>query len=334
MTTATPTISQYQRWSGQLRAGRWTWGVIVVTGIRLALKNARTRSLVMSGTIFVLGSCTIFYLLSLLETLVGTPGAEGLYNFVKVILGVDISGVSRLEEYRELLWRCVFLLTIKTQLLWVLIMVSRVGPGLIANDIKTRALPIYFAKPITPLTYLVGKWMVVAAFIAVVTVVPNLLSLIIGTMITDGVGTWRQTVDLGWDLFVSGIGVCVVGGMIILAMSSLTSDRRYAIGAWLAVCLLLSSAQAVINKALPEQSSQGFLGCISLPDNVVVLTNWLFGMKQAWEASGLPTEAFSRALVKPVPVQYAAAVMAAWTVAAIFVCYRQIVRFSRQAANV
>jgi ABC-type transport system involved in multi-copper enzyme maturation permease subunit len=334
MTTATPTISQYQRWSGQLRPGRWTWGVIVVTGIRLALKNTRTRGLVTSSAMFVLGSCAIFYVLSVLETLVGTPQAERWYNFVQTILGVDISGVSRLEAYRELLWRCVFLLMIKVELVWVLIMVTRVGPGLIANDIKARALPIYFAKPITPLTYLVGKWMVVAAFIAVVTLVPNLLSLIFGTLITDGVGTWGQTLDLGWDLLVSGVGVCVVGGMMILALSSLTSDRRYAIGAWLAVCLLLLSAQAIVNNALPAQSSQGFLGCISLRDNVVVLTNWLFGMRQAWEASGLPTEAFSRALVKPVPVSYAAAVMAAWTVAAILVCYRQIVRFSRQAANV
>jgi ABC-type transport system involved in multi-copper enzyme maturation permease subunit len=334
MTTAPPTIFQYQRWSGQLRTGRWTWGVIVMTGIRLALKNARTRGLITSGAIFILGSCTIFYVLSVLETLVGTPQAEGIYDFVQTVLGVDISGVSRLEEYRELLWRCVFLLMIKIQLLWVLLMATRVGPGLIADDIKARALPIYFAKPITPLTYLVGKWMVVGAFIAVVTAVPNLLSLIIGTVITDGVGTWRQTLDLGWDLLVSGVGVSVVGGMIILALSSLTSDRRYAIGAWLAVCLLLLSAQAIVNNALPQQSSEGFLGCISLRDNVVVLTNWLFGMRQAWEASGLPTEAFSRALVKPVPASCAAAVMAVWTVAAILICYRQIVRFSRQAANV
>ena len=86
----------------------------------------------------------------------------------------------------------------------------------IADDIKSRALPIYFARPIVPLTYLLGKWLVVAAYIGVVMLVPNLLSLMLGVLVTGGLQTVGETARLGFDLIVSGVGVMVVGGALIL----------------------------------------------------------------------------------------------------------------------
>lgn len=325
---------RYQRWDGELNKGRWTWLVIVVSGIRLTLKQAKTRMLVMTGGLVMISSCIVLYVLSLLETLVGTDQAQGLYDFVKVFLHVDISSVTRLEEFRELLWRSMYLLTIKIQMFWVLIVAARVGPGLIAKDLKSRALPIYFAKPVTPITYLTGKWLVIASFIAVVTLIPNLLSLTIGTMVTGGLHTWSHTLGLGADLFISGAAVCLVGGMIVMALSSLTSDHRYVAVAWLAICLIPVIAQQIIDKTLPEQATTGWLGCISLRDNVVTLTESLFGIREAWEASSLPPEAFSKALMKPVKPAYAVTVLSAWTVGAILLSHRRVVRFSRSAANV
>ena len=50
MTDISPSQAhRYQRWSGQLNKGRWTWLAIVVTGIRLILKEARTRVLVLTA---------------------------------------------------------------------------------------------------------------------------------------------------------------------------------------------------------------------------------------------------------------------------------------------
>ena len=252
---------------------------------------------------------------------------------MQVFLGVDISGVARIEQFREPLWRSMFLLTIKIQMLWVLLVAAWVGPGLIARDLRTRALPIYFAKPVTPLTYLTGKWLVVASFIAMVMLVPNLLTLTIGSMITGGLHTWSQTLSLALELILSGVMVCLVGGTIILALSSLTSDHRYVAVAWVAVCVLTMIAQGIIDENLPEKATSGWLGCISLRDNMVILSEWLFGIRQAWEASALPTEAFSSALVRPVQPICAATVLGAWTVAAILVCFWRVIRFSRFAAS-
>jgi len=107
----------------------------------------------------------VFYLLAQLEILAGTRQAEGLYALVKTFLGVDLSSASRLAEYREVLWRSAFLfLFSKAELFWVFILGAFVGPGLIADDLKARALPIYFARPVNPRTYLLGKWTVIAFF--------------------------------------------------------------------------------------------------------------------------------------------------------------------------
>ena len=58
---------QYQRWDGTLSRGRWTWLVIVLVGIRLTLKTAKTRMLVIAVGLVMLLGCVVLYLLSLME---------------------------------------------------------------------------------------------------------------------------------------------------------------------------------------------------------------------------------------------------------------------------
>ncbi|HUU83720.1 MAG TPA: hypothetical protein VM243_09470 [Phycisphaerae bacterium] len=334
--TTQTSLHRYQRWSG--RGGRPAatggWLNIASTGVRWEYKRPATRNMVLVGLVFVCGACPLFYVLSLAEALAGTPQAQGIYDVLSTFLGVDLRGVARIGEFREVLWRSVFIVMIKWQLLWALIVVARVGPGLIANDLKARALPIYFARPVTPLTYVLGKWMVAAAFIGFVVLVPNLLSLLLGVLITGGLHTWGQTLGLGLDLVICGLGVMVLGGIVVLALSSLTSDSRYVTVGWLAVCLLPVMAQSIIHESVDSVHTTGLLGSMSLQDDIVILTEWLFDMRGAWAATPLPAEAFERALSRPVEPMYPALVLCAVTVVAALVCYRRVVRFSRAAANV
>ncbi|MCP4248149.1 MAG: hypothetical protein GY778_13980, partial [bacterium] len=176
---------RYRRWAkrGQRHSSTGGWINIALTGFRLFYKRPSTQRIVWLSSGFVLGSCIVFYLLSLLETLAGTQQAEGIIEFLHGVLGVNLSGASQLGEFRPVLWRTVYLFTFKAELFVVLIVVAQVGGRLIARDLKARALPIYFARPITPLTYLLGKWMVAAMFIGLVTLVPNLISLVVGTLL-------------------------------------------------------------------------------------------------------------------------------------------------------
>jgi hypothetical protein len=325
---------RYRRWDGTLTRGRWTWLAIVGNGVRLSFNDSRNRGLLTMSLGFVAGACTILYLVSLLESMMGTEEARGIVEFMKVFLNVDLRGVRRIGESRDVLWRSVFLLMIKGQLIWVLIVLARIGPGLIADDLKARALPIYFAKPVTPLTYIAGKWLVVAFFVALVTTVLNLLSLLLGILLTGGLKTVAQDVDLAVDLLLSGLGIMVIAGMLILALSSMTSDKRYVTVAWLAVCLLPLFAQSILDDALPPERTTGWLGCVALSRDVLILHDWLFDIRQGWQATPLPADAFASALAKPIRPIYPASVLGALTLGAAALCYWRVLKFSRQAANV
>jgi ABC-type transport system involved in multi-copper enzyme maturation permease subunit len=329
-------LHRYQRWSARGGPSALTsgWFNIATTGFRLEHKRPHTQKLLWANIGFVIGPSVILYLLSLLEVMAGTPQARGIYEFLSTFIRVDLSGVARLGEYRELLWRTLFMVMIRLELFWIMIVISRIGPGLIANDLKARALPIYFSRPVTPLTYLLGKWLVIASFIGLATLIPNLATLVMGVLITGGLHTWGQTLGLGLDLLIVGLAVMVFGGALILALSSLTSDSRYVTVGWLAVCLLPTMAQGIVRESVDPSRTTGWLGSISLRDNIVALVDWLFGMGEAWRATPLPPEAFDRALVSPVEPIYPAVVLGAITVVAILICYRRVVRFSRTAANI
>lgn len=322
---------QYHRWGRTLRPARWIWPSIIFNEIRLAFRESKTRTLIMTSGFLVLGACAMFYVISLLETVMGQESAEGAFEFIKAMLGIDLKGM-KVHEFRDALWRSSFLLMIKAQMVWVLIVVARVGAGLISKDLKARALPIYFAKPLTPLTYLLGKWGVIATFIALIMLVPNILALALGTAITGGPGSWGQIASMAGGILVSGSVVCIVAGAVILALSSLSSDQRYVTVGWVAVCLLSIFAQRIVTDALPE-SNNSWLRAISLRDNIVALSERALGVRQALEISALPGDNLTRALSHPMESSNAI-VLAALTFISLFVAWRRVVRFSRSAATV
>jgi ABC-type transport system involved in multi-copper enzyme maturation permease subunit len=322
---------QYHRWDRALRPARWILPAIISNEIRLALRESKTRTLIMSSGFLVMCACGMFYFISLLETVMGEESAQEAFNFIRTMLGIDLTGLN-VHQFRDALWRSSFLLMIKAQMVWVLIVVARVGAGLISRDLKARALPIYFAKPLTPLTYLLGKWGVIASFIALIMLIPNLLALALGTAITGGPGTWGQVASMAGGIFVSGTVVCVVAGAVILALSSLSSDQRYVTVGWVAVCLLSIFAQRIVSEALPE-SGNSWLHAISLRDNVVMLSERALGVRRALEISALPGDKLTRALSRP--MEYSnTLVLGGLTLVSIFVAWRRVVRFSRSAATV
>jgi hypothetical protein len=133
-------------------------------------------------------------------------------------------------------------------------------------------------------------------------------------------------------ILVSGTVVCVVAGAVILALSSLSSDQRYVTVGWVAVCLLSIFAQRIVSEALPE-SSNTWLGAISLRDNVVMLSERALGVRRALEVSALPGDKLTRALSRPMESSNAI-VLGALTLVSILVAWRRVVRFSRSAATV
>ncbi len=338
MTVGVRKMQRYQRWKRKPSRFGSTWLAMVIAGVKFADKDSQARILIRMSIGFIVGTCSFFYIISVAENLMTTPEAQQVANMawwlpmLKNVLGIDLRGVTNLAEIRTLLWRSIFMLTMKVQLFWIMITVARVGPGLIANDLRTKALPIYFSRPLTPISYLFSKWMTVGVFIALIMVIPNLLSLILGTLITGGLQNFQQTLGLAADLLVSGFGIMLVAGMVVLALSCITRDRRYAIVGWFSVCILPGIAQATVYESIKQEATTAWLGSISLRGDIMILIEWLFDMRQAFKASGLNVAAFEDALLSPVTPIYPAIVLATITVVSAVFCYWKVVRFSRSAA--
>lgn len=331
---ATVHSARYRRCERRTSRARWVALPIVVHGVRAALKDPRNVLLAFSSLSLVLAAAVIFYVLSLFEDLIGTRDAQGLYRLLQLLLRVDLSDVARTGAARLPLWQSLFLLMIKVEFFYLLFVIGQFGAGLIANDLKTKALPIYFARPITPLTYLLGKWLTIAGFIAMTTLVPNLLALLAGILMAGAPGSWEETARLAGCLAANGVGVMIVGGLAILALSSLSADKRFVIVGWLALALLPHITQQALYEHLDPQLTTGFLGSLSLSGDITILTAWLFNLPQTWQATGLSPQAYGAALGPTVQPLYPALVLLGTTALAAIICYRQVVRFSRAAANV
>jgi ABC-type transport system involved in multi-copper enzyme maturation permease subunit len=325
---------KYQRWADRPKRLRSAWPAIMLAGIRQVNQSTRTRGLVWVSLGFALASCSLFYALAQLEILAGTPEAAGLYGFVKTLLGVELSGVSRLAEFREVLWRAAFLFLFKAELFWVFVVAAFSGPGLIADDMKARALPIYFARPVTPFTYLLGKWMVVAFLGSLAILASNLLGLIFGVIVTGGLATVWQSIRLGIDLLICGGGVTVLVGVLMLALSSACADKRYVTVAWVAVAVLPMGVQGILFDALPRKATTGWLGSISLYGDLAALAEWKLGLRGALASLPIPREEFSDALGRAIDPVYPGFVLLGIAVISAWFCYRRVLRFSRSAANV
>ena len=133
MTTASADRAhQYQRWQGTLGKAHWTWPAIVVNASRDKARQDADDASDKRVPGLTASAC---FIISLLESVVRNEQAKG-FTIFWCVPQIDISGVTRLAEFRDVLWR--ILDVTKIQMFWVLFVVARVGSWA-ANDLKSRA---------------------------------------------------------------------------------------------------------------------------------------------------------------------------------------------------
>ena len=128
------------------------------------------------------------------------------------------------------------------------------GPILIANDHRSRAYLIYYARPISRLDYVVGKAGVIVSFLARVTLIPSLLLYGISILFSPSLETVLQTLPVLFKLVAASLGVIVPAALVMLALSSVVRQPRYAAAGWIVVCFFGSMAHLVL------QQTQGLKG--------------------------------------------------------------------------
>ena len=130
------------------------------------------------------------------------------------------------------------------------------APELVSRDLRSRVLPLYFARPIKTIDYPLAKYLAFTGACLVMMEVPLLL-LYAGSIanVHGGSAVWAQTRALIPGLLV-GLMWAVVLAAISLFLASLTGRRAFATGA-VAIVLLLTFTLAEILLQVEARRTRG-----------------------------------------------------------------------------
>jgi ABC-2 type transport system permease protein len=102
-----------------------------------------------------------------------------------------------------------------------------VGAGLIAQDHRAHALQLYLSKPIRRIEYVVGKLAILGAYLALVTLLPALLLLVMQVALAGTLDLHRQSPGLVPAVVLASLLRVIVPAVTMLALSSLSNSSRY-----------------------------------------------------------------------------------------------------------
>jgi hypothetical protein len=253
----------YRHWNGTLRPWWLRWFPITRTGCELAWQGRMLRRVLFLAWMPLLYFGAAFFAFGkLTEPGVGgprapsfapnlalPPGAQGrqgvpdeaLETIGLGMLGLPI-GPKMLEDplaMRAALWSWSFFQYMRLpQLSMLFLVVTLVGPPLIAQDVRSKSFLVYFSKPITRWDYLAGKAGVVLSYAFLVTLAPALVLYVISIGFSPSLGAFVDTSMTVVKIFASFIVTVVPATLVMLFFSSLTREPRFATFGWVATCVL------------------------------------------------------------------------------------------------
>jgi ABC-type transport system involved in multi-copper enzyme maturation permease subunit len=267
----------YRHWEGVRRGRPARILSIARCGIKLALAK---RGLITVILFSLIPACLVGVLIYY-----STQMAE----FLKQAAGL-MALMSGSDDWRTQLgnapttadaWKLIFSVFYYWELLPVGVIITYVGPELISQDLRARALQIYYSRPLTRIDYILGKLIVVAVFVSMVTFIPATLLYIMGVLLTSTPATLLTTYPsflaiLGGYLLLAG-----VGGVLVLTCSSLSRRSGYVAIAWALLVVMSDVVYMMLHATLPIEGKWAVL--FSIRGNISQAFTWLFSLPRAYD---------------------------------------------------
>lgn len=160
------------------------------------------------------------------------------------------------------------------QNIFVFLVTVYVGAGLVANDRRANALQIYLSKPLSRSEYVFGKLSVLMTFLLMITWLPAIVLLIVQLAFAGNFTFLRNNLFLFPAITLYTFIEALVGGMSILALSSLSRSSRY-VGVLYAGLIFFTQALSGVLRAATGDRRWAF---ISMVDNLFELGDRIFQM--------------------------------------------------------
>ena len=158
--------------------------------------------------------------------------------------------------------------------LFVFLVTVYVGAGLIANDRRAHALQLYLSKPLTRAEYIFGKLAILMGFLLLITWVPAIVLLIVQVAFAGNFTFFRSNLFLFPAITIFTFIEAIIGGVSMLALSSLSSSGRY-VGILYAALIFFGQA---VSTVLMGATGSRWWSWISMVSNVSALGDLIFGM--------------------------------------------------------
>ncbi len=157
--------------------------------------------------------------------------------------------------------------------LWLFGLMISLGAGAsaISEDFTHRAFQFYFAKPVTPTQYLLGRIMAVAIWVFSILFLPGFLL----TLLLVGTATPEmrfESLGLMLPAFLHAVIIATTVSVGSVGISSLSKSRALTMSAWMLLFLVPWVLAAIVN----EVGDWPWLKLVSLPALLAVVGDTLF----------------------------------------------------------
>lgn len=230
----------YRRYEGAFTHPRTRWLPIVRTGVTLAWRSKLLRRLVLVAHLPLLYFGLVFVGVGKLTD----PGFDADSSFwSEMASGLWGPVITRLLQddpavVRTAVWSIVFS-TFGTTLHLILAALAAAvaGPPLIARDTASRAFLLYFSRPVSFGDYILGKAGVLCVVIGLVTLSPSLALYALSIVLSPSLETLLHTLPVLVSVLLAGTVLIVPAALVMLTLSSLVTQPRFAAAAWAIVVI-------------------------------------------------------------------------------------------------
>ena len=245
----------YQHWSGHLSGHAWRWLSVARRGIRVGMTNTFLRLLVIVSWLPAAALVFMLCLWGLVEN--KSPLVEGFTPMLTSLFGKEM--LANPKQYRLVVWTLCFDRFLLFELYCSMIVVLLVGPGLISQDLRFNALPLYFSRPLRRLDYFGGKLGTIAWFLSMVLFVPVLLAYVFGMLFSLDITILWDTFPLLLACFAYSAIIVLSAGTFMLALSALSRNSRFIVLCWIALWSVGSIVGAVLDEVDTKQRQYAFV---------------------------------------------------------------------------
>ncbi|MFT5290212.1 MAG: ABC-2 type transport system permease protein [Planctomycetota bacterium] len=282
----------YRGYVGQRTLPSMRWLPITSTGLTIAWRSKLLKRLVLASFLPFLYFGWVFFLIGRVTQ--GDALAEPTPIDILVASNFGPEFLLQLQQdptqIRTAVWSIVFArFSVNIQLLIGGLVAAIVGPPLISSDIRSKAFLIYFSRPISRFDYLLGKLGTVASMMAVVTLLPALVLYAISIVFSPSLDTLSHTAPVLLSVVLASLVAIIPASLVVLTISSLTKQPRFATAAWIVLMCFGPLAHSVLQQTNGLRDS-GWTFLLSLPHSVLELQLGLYNVAGRVEATGIQTD--------------------------------------------